>query len=121
MDDYIYLGILFLSKLLNTRTTGRYQLKIIQVYAPTTCHTDEETYNLYNTIAKIPEKQSNYTIVMVDLRRNFEDNQIDQKGRQGASAWTSKLKEETHMAPGAVFMSRAYVMTGYCPAWKGRP
>ena len=73
---------------MKTRTTGRYQLKIVQVYAPTTCHTYEETDNVYNTIPKIPEKQSNYTIVMVDFMRNFEDKQIrkgDRMLRSGVS------------------------------------
>ena len=45
------------------RITGRYQLKIVQVYAPTTSHSDEETDNFYTTIDKILEKQTHYTIV----------------------------------------------------------
>ena len=49
------------------RITGRYQLKIVQVFAPTTSHSDEETYNFYNTIDKILEKQTHYTIVMGDF------------------------------------------------------
>ena len=32
--------------------TDIYQLKIVQVYAPTTSHSDEETDNFYNTIDK---------------------------------------------------------------------
>ena len=51
------------------RITDRYQLKIVQVYAPTTSHSDEETDNFYNTIDKILEK--NYTIVMGDLNAKF--------------------------------------------------
>ena len=47
--------------------TDRYQLKIVQVYAPTTSHSDEETDNFYNTIDKILEKQTHYTIVMGDF------------------------------------------------------
>ena len=43
------------------------QLKIVQVYAPTTSHSDEETDNFYNTIEKILEKQTHYTIVMGDF------------------------------------------------------
>ena len=35
------------------RITDRYQLKIVQVYAPTTSHSDEETDNFYKTIDKI--------------------------------------------------------------------
>ena len=49
------------------RITDRYQLKIVQVYAPTTSHSDEETDNFYNTIDKILEKQTHYTIVMGDI------------------------------------------------------
>ena len=36
-------------------------------YAPKTSHSDEETDNLYNTIDKILEKQTHYTIVMGDF------------------------------------------------------
>ena len=49
------------------RITDRYQLKIVQVYAPTTSHSYEETDNFYNTIDKILEKQTHYTIVMGDF------------------------------------------------------
>ena len=49
------------------RITDRYQLKIVQVYAPTTSHSDEETDNFYNTIDNILEKQKHYTIVMGDF------------------------------------------------------
>ena len=49
------------------RITDRYHLKIVQVYAPTTSHSDEETDNFYNTIDKILEKQTHYTIVMGDF------------------------------------------------------
>ena len=49
------------------RITDRYQLKIVQVYAPTTSHLDEETDNFYITIDKILEKQTHYTIVMGDF------------------------------------------------------
>ena len=53
------------------RITDRYQLKIVQVYAPTTSHSEEETDNFYNTIDKILEKQTHYTIVMGDFNANF--------------------------------------------------
>ena len=46
------------------RITDRCQLKIVQVYSPTISHSDEETDNFYNTIDKILEKQTHYTIVM---------------------------------------------------------
>ena len=50
------------------RITDRYQLKIVQVYAPTTYHSYEETGNFYyNTIDKILEKQTHYTIMMGDF------------------------------------------------------
>ena len=49
------------------RITDIYQLKIVQVYAPTTSHSDEETDNFYNTIDNILEKQTHYTIVMGDF------------------------------------------------------
>ena len=49
------------------RITDRYQLKIGQVYAATTSHSDEETDNFYNTIDKILEKQTHYIIVMGDF------------------------------------------------------
>ena len=81
------------------RITDRYQLKIVQVYAPTTSHSDEETDNFYNTIDEILEKQTHYTIVMGDFnakvggQTNISDN--NQKGRQDASAWVSEMKEET--------------------------
>ena len=73
------------------RVTDRYQLKIVQVYAPTTSHSDEETDNFYNTIDKILEKQTHYTIAMGDLMRKLEDKQIHQKGRQNASAWSCEM------------------------------
>ena len=78
------------------RVTDRYQLKIVQAYAPTTSHSDEETDNFYNIIDKIQEKQTHYTIAMGDLMQKLEDKQIHQKGRQNASAWSSEMKEETN-------------------------
>ena len=44
-----------------------YQLKIVQAYAPTTSHSDEDTDNFYNTIDTILENQTHYTIVMGDF------------------------------------------------------
>ena len=79
------------------RITDMYQLKIVQVYAPTTSHSDEERDNFYNTIDTILEKQTHYTIVMGALLRKLEDKQIHQKERQDASAWVSEMKEETHL------------------------
>ena len=74
------------------RITDRHQLKIVKVYAPTTSHSDEETCNFYNTIDKILEKQTHYTIVMGEFNAKLEDKQIHQKGRQYASAWVSEMK-----------------------------
>ena len=79
------------------RITDIYQLKIVQIYAPTTSHSDEETDNFNNTTDKILEKQTYYTIVMGDCNAKVEDKQIHQKGRQDASAWASEMKEETHL------------------------
>ena len=44
-----------------------YHLMIVQVYVPTTSHSDEETDNFYNTIDNILEKQTHYTIGMGDF------------------------------------------------------
>ena len=63
------------------RITDRYQLKIVQVYAPTTSHSDEETDNFYKIIDKILEKQTHYTILMGDLMRKLEDKQINTSER----------------------------------------
>ena len=84
------------SRTIVVRVTDRYQLKIVQVYAPTTSHSDEETDNFYNTIDKILEKQKHYTIAIGNLMRKLEDKQIHQKGWQNASAWSSEMKEETN-------------------------
>ena len=77
------------------RITDRSQLKIVQVYAPTTSHSDEETDNLCNPIDNIMEKQTHYTIVWGTLMRKLGDKQIHQIGRQDASDWASEIKEET--------------------------
>ena len=50
-----------------THNRHRYQLKIVQVYAPTTSHSDEETDNFYNAIDNILGKQTHYTIVRGDF------------------------------------------------------
>ena len=62
------------------RITYRYQLKIVQVYAPTTSHSDEETGNFYNTIDKILENQTHYT--------NYCDGDFNEKvgGQTNTSA-----------------------------------
>ena len=77
------------------RITDISQLKIVQVYAPTTSHSDEETDNFYNPIDNILEEQTHYTIVWGTLTRKLGDKQIHQIGRQDASAWASEIKEET--------------------------
>ena len=50
------------------RITDRYKLKIVQVYAPTTSHSDEETDNFYNTIDRILEKQAHYIVALGDFK-----------------------------------------------------
>ena len=77
------------------RITDISQLQIVQVYAPTTSHSDEETDNFSNPIDNILEKQTHYTIVWGTLMRKLGDKQIHQIGRQDASAWASEIKEET--------------------------
>ena len=49
------------------RITTRYQLKIVQVYAPTTSHSEDEINIFYNAIDQILENPSHYTIVMGDF------------------------------------------------------
>ena len=66
-----------------------------EVYAPTTSYSDEETDNFYNTIDKILEKQTHYTIVRGDFYVEVGGQTIHQKGRQDALAWAGKMKEET--------------------------
>ena len=61
------------------RITDRYQLKIVQVYAPTTSRSDEETDNFYNTIDKILEKQTHYKIVMGECE-SWRTNKHIRKG-----------------------------------------
>ena len=58
----------------------RYQLKIVQVHAPTTSHSDEETDNFYNTIDKILEKQTHYTIICENRRTNTYIRKGDRSG-----------------------------------------
>ena len=67
------------------------------IYAPTASHSDEEIDNFYNTIDKILEKQTHYTIVTGTSMRKIEDKKIHQKGQQDASAWASEMKEETRL------------------------
>ena len=43
--------------------TDIFQLKIVQVYAPITSHSDEQTDNFYNTFDKILEKQTHYIVM----------------------------------------------------------
>ena len=63
----------------NGLDTAQYK-NIPFLYAPTTSHSDEETDNFYNTIDKILEKQTHYTIVMGTQMRKLENKQIQQKG-----------------------------------------
>ena len=45
----------------------RYKLKIVQIYAPMTSHSEDEINIFYNDIGKILENPSHYTIVMGDF------------------------------------------------------
>ena len=54
-------------EVLSLRIKDRYQMKILQVYTPTTSHSAEETETFYNIIDTIQEKQTHYTIVMGDF------------------------------------------------------
>ena len=76
------------------RITDIYQLKIVQVYAPTTSHSDEETDNFYNTIDKILEKQTHYTIVMGDFNANVGGQTHTSERRQDALVWAREMNEE---------------------------
>ena len=49
------------------RITTRYQLNIVQVYAPMTSHSEDEIDIFYNDIDKILANPSHYTIVMGDF------------------------------------------------------
>ena len=68
-----------------------------RLYAPTTSHSDEETDNFYNTIDKVLETLTHYTIIVM---RDFNakvgrTNKIQQKVRQDASGWAIEMKGET--------------------------
>ena len=91
---YLYFGNFRVAELV-LRITDRYKLKIVQVDAPTTSHSGEETDNFYNTIDTILEKQTHYTIAMGDFnaQRKLEDTHIHKKERQDVSAWASEMKE----------------------------
>ena len=76
------------------RITYRYQLKIVQVYAPKTSHSDEETDNFYNTIDKILEKQTHYTIVMGDFNAKVGEQTNTSERATGCFGLASDMKEE---------------------------
>ena len=78
------------------RITERYQLKIVQVYAPTTSHSDEETTTSTTPLIRSWKSKHITPLRWGTLMRKLEDNQIHQKGRQDASAWASEMKEETN-------------------------
>uniref|UniRef100_A0A3P9KP93 Endonuclease/exonuclease/phosphatase domain-containing protein n=1 Tax=Oryzias latipes TaxID=8090 RepID=A0A3P9KP93_ORYLA len=53
---------------LTLKVNSKYQLQVIQVYAPTSSHSDEEVEELYEEIGKSMEKnKSQYKIVMGDF------------------------------------------------------
>ncbi|CAG4945202.1 unnamed protein product [Parnassius apollo] len=50
------------------RITKRYSLKVIQVYAPTSAHSDEEVEEMYEDISKaIHSSKTHYTVLMGDF------------------------------------------------------
>ena len=53
---------------LKLKVNSRYQLQVIQVYAPTSSHSDEEVEELYEEIARSMEKnKSHFKIIMGDF------------------------------------------------------
>ena len=53
------------------RITNRYSLKVIQVYAPTSTHSDDEVEALYEEISEaIHTSETYFTVVMGDFNAN---------------------------------------------------
>ncbi len=62
--------------MLTLRVNNRYQLQVIQVYAPTTSHSDEEVEELYEEIARTMEKdKSHFKIIMGDFNAKVGPHQ----------------------------------------------
>ena len=55
-----------------TRTTKRYKLKIVQVDAPTTSYSEEDTNSFYNDVHETLGKPNHYTMVMGDFKAQIE-------------------------------------------------
>ena len=64
-----------------------------RAYSPTIFHSDKATYNFYNIIDKILQKQYHYTVLWLRTSmRKSEDKQ--HKWRQDYSAWASEMRDE---------------------------
>ena len=53
-----------------------YKLKIVQLYAPTTSHSEEDINSLYNDVDETLGKPNHYTIVMEDFNAQIGKEQI---------------------------------------------
>jgi hypothetical protein len=67
------------------RINKKYTLKIIQVYAPTSTHKDDEIEELYDEIDKLLQTKTQYTIVMGDFnckvgRKQEEEDVVGEFG-----------------------------------------
>jgi exonuclease III len=61
---------------LTLKVNSRYQLQVIQVYAPTSSHSDEEVEELYEEIARTMEKDpSHFKIIMGDFNAKVGPHQ----------------------------------------------
>ena len=58
------------------KVNSRYSIQIIQIYAPTTSHEDEEVEELYEEISKAMDKdKSHYKIIMGDFNAKVGKHQ----------------------------------------------
>eukprot|EP00795_Rhopilema_esculentum_P012550 gene12550-biopygen2593 len=87
---------------LTLKVDSKYQLQVIQVYAPTSSHNDEEVEELYEEIGKSMEKnKSQYKIVMGDFnakeeieRRSREHNTMQVKEAIESGKGLKRAKEK---------------------------
>ena len=69
---------------LQIQLTGKEEMYIIQVYAPTTDHDDEEVEQFYEDITRaVDEHKSNYTIIMGDFNAKVGKQQQKQENNLG--------------------------------------
>ena len=70
---------------LTLKINSKYQLQVVQVYAPTSSHNDEEVEELYEEVAKIMEKnKSHYKIIMGDFNGKVGQQLQGDEGAVGA-------------------------------------